>query len=453
MASTSASNDSSESGLIDQFCCVTGADKDRASKMLEACSWNLEMAINMHVDSDYYQDLNSTRCSGNTFSRTVTTADGVRAPIPPTRGVLVEGGLTAQFGFRGAKRRGTSVFDGFRDIEAETRWQELIADSPVINSESYKKRRTLEDLFRPPLDIMHRGSFESARDVGQSTNRWLMVNIHDSQEFACQVLNRDIWSNRSVKEIISKHFIFWQVYCDSAEGQRYMQFYKPVDFPYIAVLDPRTGENLVVWNKVEQPAAFCELLNCFLNEHASPEGQCHLGEPVLGSLLDVSEEQQIRAAMEASLKEVASSSIADEESDVETFDSDTEGVSKVPEVNAPDSKSDSTNDIDVVNCSESLESTSDTDESWKQHLGCDSDPTTELVLRLPDGKREQIRWPCTSKLEALQLFVETFGYSQKNYELVTNFPRKNLSDLELTKTLKDVGLYPRETIFVQLKNL
>jgi len=32
------------------------------------------------------------------------------------------------------------------------------------------------------------------------------------------------------------------VYHDSEEGQRYIQFYKLNKFPYISILDPRTGE-------------------------------------------------------------------------------------------------------------------------------------------------------------------------------------------------------------------
>lgn len=137
-----------------------------------------------------------------------------------------------------------------------------------------------------------------------------MINIQNVQDFACQCLNRDVWSNEAVKTIIREHFIFWQVclfssqgwspcfpnskwafsalleaalnclfhfkkhshlevlrywnkthliqyhqvlhlelhfiswqvYHDSEEGQRYIQFYKLNKFPYISILDPRTGE-------------------------------------------------------------------------------------------------------------------------------------------------------------------------------------------------------------------
>lgn len=42
-------------------------------------------------------------------------------------------------------------------------------------------------------------------------NKWLMINIQNVQDFACQCLNRDVWSNEAVKNIIRDHFIFWQV--------------------------------------------------------------------------------------------------------------------------------------------------------------------------------------------------------------------------------------------------
>lgn len=38
-----------------------------------------------------------------------------------------------------------------------------------------------------------------------------MVNIQEAGVFACQVLNRDLWSDQSVKEIVKENFIFLQV--------------------------------------------------------------------------------------------------------------------------------------------------------------------------------------------------------------------------------------------------
>lgn len=42
----------------------------------------------------------------------------------------------------------------------------------------------------------------------------MLVNVQDSREFASQVLNRDVWSDDNVKDVIREHFVFWQVFCD-----------------------------------------------------------------------------------------------------------------------------------------------------------------------------------------------------------------------------------------------
>lgn len=60
-----------------------------------------------------------------------------------------------------------------------------------------------------------------AKECGQMQNKWLMINIQNVQDFACQCLNRDVWSNEAVKNIIREHFIFWQVESQSSVGGKF----------------------------------------------------------------------------------------------------------------------------------------------------------------------------------------------------------------------------------------
>lgn len=55
---------------------------------------------------------------------------------------------------------------------------------------------------------------------------------------------------------------------DSAEGQRYAAFYSVSDWPYVAVIDPRTGESLRVWNEING-SSFCDTLLEFLCQQQS----------------------------------------------------------------------------------------------------------------------------------------------------------------------------------------
>lgn len=73
----------------------------------------------------------------------------------------------------------------------------------------------LEDMFSPPTSLMHKaGGFQGARQVAKDSKRWLLVNIQKDSEFSSHALNRDVWRNDLVENLIREGFIFWQEVCD-----------------------------------------------------------------------------------------------------------------------------------------------------------------------------------------------------------------------------------------------
>ena len=54
--------------------------------------------------------------------------------------------------------------------------------------------------------------------------------------------------------------------------------------------------------------------------------------------------------------------------------------------------------------------------------------------------------------QAIIKFVVGEGYPLERYEIVTNFPRRILTDLDETQTLKELQLFPQETVFVQQRS-
>lgn len=103
-------------------------------------------------------------------------------------------------------------------------------------------RRNLSELFRPPVDLISQASWDSLLVQGQKKNKWLLVNLQDSLEFASQILNRDVWSNETVKALVQANFFFTQLHRDEADGKRVASYYNIVEFPSVFIVDPRTGE-------------------------------------------------------------------------------------------------------------------------------------------------------------------------------------------------------------------
>lgn len=99
-------------------------------------------------------------------------------------------------------------------------------------------------LFRPPIDIIARLDWDYLLPSAREKNQWVLVNIQDPTEFACQVLNRDCWSDENVKNFIKSNMVFWQVYNKSPEGARICGYYGVKTFPAIFIIDPRTAEKV-----------------------------------------------------------------------------------------------------------------------------------------------------------------------------------------------------------------
>lgn len=47
--------------------------------------------------------------------------------------------------------------------------------------------------------------------MAKQQKKWLLVNIQADAEFDCHRLNRDVWKDEMVQNIIACNCIFWQV--------------------------------------------------------------------------------------------------------------------------------------------------------------------------------------------------------------------------------------------------
>ena len=120
------------------------------------------------------------------------------------------------------------------------------------------KHTLLAEMYRPPFDLMSRLSWEDARTEGKDNEKWILVDVQDPAIFDCQVLNRDLWKNDSIKETVKENFIFMQFSKDDPKGSQYLQYYfqnreNQDAYPHIAIVDPRTGEQVKVWSGPPAP--------------------------------------------------------------------------------------------------------------------------------------------------------------------------------------------------------
>ena len=286
-------------------------------------------------------------------------AEGVRAPMARTTETLVgpdsdwrddpsemNAAVAEQLMARRQRRAAPGIFN---QRETPSIWAQGDPSDPEMHrqvlaratggaSEQTSKSNHLADLFRPPFDLIAPLPFSAARDQGKEDERWILVNVQDPSIFDCQVLNRDIWKNPSIRDTIKEHFIFLQYNKDDPRGQEYVNYYframhdSEDAYPHIAIVDPRTGEQVKTWSGSPAPKAadFLMDLHEFLDRYSL---KMDMKNPVQAKrkekkkdVAQMNEEEMLEMALQNSLANGGGPK--DEDPDALTKPSDVNGKGK-----------------------------------------------------------------------------------------------------------------------------
>uniref|UniRef100_A0A915I3A6 UBX domain-containing protein n=1 Tax=Romanomermis culicivorax TaxID=13658 RepID=A0A915I3A6_ROMCU len=446
---------------VEEFCAITGAEANIARSFLELSGLNIEAAINFYLtDSTPAFESQQPTTSANSLVE--------RRPIPKTSGTLVNESFQASYDehIKVMKSKTQS------NVESD---QEIVVEQP--SNGGFSKRRTLESLFRPPIEIMHRGSFETAKHEAFQKKRWILVNIQNVEEFSCQVLNRDIWNHTMVKDLVSNNFVFWQtlkylmlkqlngeinpvtaekIYHDSAEGNRFGTYYRVDSFPFVAIIDPVTGEMVKTIRNPKDTVCFCDTLIHFLENNVNSSSM-----KILTSFVN-------KPSPEHRTVQHNSGSTGKRKLPQQSVEEEAEELSSCG-ITGKSSKLDDEKNSDLTNVEIQLKmtflepSTSSNGvsmhtpksngflprESWKDHESSNG-YEIQLMFRLPDGQRKIMTMKCDSKFRALKLLAKDYLHLPfEEYEYVLNHPRRILNESDDSTTLEDLGFNKQEIIYIE----
>ncbi|KAM0522475.1 hypothetical protein ACHAPE_002065 [Trichoderma viride] len=272
---------------------------------------------------------------------------------------------------------------GHRIWGDETRRAEPAVDDDTTSAHA----RRLEDLFRPPYDLMSRLSWDEARTLGKEDKKWIMVNLQDMSDFGCQMLNRDIWKDRAVKELVNENFIFLQLDKEYPDAEEYITFYfpnrsheNPDNYPHVSIVDPRTGEQVKVWSGKPFPDAneFHAEVAEFLDRYSlaanskNPVARAQTKKPQVIDVDRMTEDEMLEMALKNSLAGAQSGASGS-------------GSGSTPSVLDPDAL---TKEEAKKAEEEELQSPFAQISSVNPHVEPDNNPstTTRIQFRHPDGR-------------------------------------------------------------------
>jgi len=318
---------SADDDQISQFMAFTGcADGERAQQYLEMANMNLETAVGLFMEHQQHgsggMNANNNGEAMNPLSpqvrapdktQTMRLMDDVMAPVGNPYADMGDNDIVMN-AFANLDARAAVNAAAANAAAAESNEDDTFDQDEDQEAEIEDTSGSLSSMFAAPSHLIHKGGgFQGARSIAKDARRWLLVNLQSDSEFSCHALNRDVWRDELVENLIREGFIFWQAMDDSTDGQTYAERYKVCAFPHIAIIDPRTGRSLWKkegWTQVKPFTAenFAEIAMDFCSRHSFdkdplPPGKKSATPSINGEKKRpfMSEDEQMQAAVAASL--------------------------------------------------------------------------------------------------------------------------------------------------------
>jgi len=62
----------------------------------------------------------------------------------------------------------------------------------------------------PPTHLIYPGGFKCAREAAKASQRLLIINIQKYSMIESHALNKDVWRDPNVEQMVRDSFVFWQ---------------------------------------------------------------------------------------------------------------------------------------------------------------------------------------------------------------------------------------------------
>lgn len=205
--------------LVSQFMAFTGcSDGERAQHYLEMSGMNVETAVGLFME---HQGNSSNSGAGLGAGLAAAAAPQIRAPDQTRTMRLMDDVMAPVARYTDMIDDHDMAMNAFAHVDARAQVNAAASAAADSHADDEEKEQedakseevtgSLSDMFAPPTHLMHRGGgFQGARSVARDARRWLLVNIQRDSEFSCHALNRDVWRDELVENLVREGFILWQ---------------------------------------------------------------------------------------------------------------------------------------------------------------------------------------------------------------------------------------------------
>lgn len=170
----------------------------------------------------------------------------------------------------------------------------------------------LQAMFSLPERLNRINSnLEVSKQLALRQKKLLLVTIHDPKEFQSHCLIRDLWTKDIVVDYINEHFVFCYYVRGQMNAKSHEISYPVMKYPYVAIIDPLTGERLAEFSTME-PNDFIEFC-AQVQQNGQRTHELKRNKPVS----ELTEEEQLELALKASIAEAPTTIVIEDDEPVD----------------------------------------------------------------------------------------------------------------------------------------
>ncbi|KAL5551536.1 hypothetical protein UlMin_001712 [Ulmus minor] len=458
------------------FQAITGVeDPDLCTEILAAHGWDLELAISSFTSSNPVAPEETTGGASSTGGNGVTRSSSdfrevsqrselasnavavappglawrlITLPISVISGSLglVSGaiglGLWAAGGVL-SYSLGVIGLNGGRNGESSAR---LVSVSAAA-SEAMEFVSAFERDYGVTRPNFVSEGFMDALQRSRNEFKLLFVYLHSPDHPDTPLFCERTLCTEALAAFINENFVSWGGSIRSSEGFKMSNSLKASRFPFCAIVMAATNQRIALLQQVEGPKSPEEMLTVLqrvLEESASVLVSARHDAEERRSNVRLREEQDaaFRAALEAD--QARERQRQEEQERLEREAAEAERKRKEEEEareRAAREAAEREAELARIRQEKALS------------LGTEPEKgpnVTQVLVRFPTGERKDRRFHSTATIQTVYDYVDSLGcLDVESYSLVSNFPRVVYGPEKLSLSLKEAGLHPQASLFVE----
>ncbi|XP_021767888.1 plant UBX domain-containing protein 10-like [Chenopodium quinoa] len=289
--------------------------------------------------------------------------------------------------------------------------------------------------------------FMDALQRSRHAYKLLFVYLHspdhpDTPLFVERTLGSEVFA-----DFVNENFVAWGGSIRASEGFKMSNSLKASRFPFCAVVMAATNQRIALLQQIEGPRSpedMLSILQRVLEESGPVLGSARLEAEERRNNMRLREEQDAayRAALEAD--QAREQQRREEQERLERERAEEERKRREEE---------EAREREAREAAEREAALARRKQEKALSLGAEPEKgpdVTQVLVRFPTGERKDRRFHSNATIQSLYDYVDSLDCSNfESYNLVSNFPRTVYSPEKHSLTLKEAGLHPQASLFVE----